>query len=122
MVMFHLVMLLLWLLSLAVVACVVVEESVVPLIESKDYAKPEELQVHFKGTNTFRTQLVNPKDKDPKTHKSGIIYHDQCPHINCPEAYMGESGRALGQRVKEHLKAPSPNLPPKCINRTSFGL
>ena len=62
----------------------------------------------FKGTNTLRTQLVNPKDKDPKIHKSGIIYHYKCPHINCPEAYRGESGRALGERVKEHLKAPSP--------------
>ena len=62
----------------------------------------------FKGTNTLRTQLVNPKDKDPKTHKSGIIYHNKCPHINCPEAYIGESGSAMGERVKEHLKVPSP--------------
>ena len=64
--------------------------------------------MHFKGTNTLRTHLVNPKDKDSKTHKSGIIYHYKCPHINCSEAYIGESGRALGERVKEHLKAPSP--------------
>ena len=66
------------------------------------------MQVHFKGTNTLRTQLVNPKDRDPKTSKSGIICHYQCPHLNCQEAYIGESGRALGGRVKEHLKAPSP--------------
>ena len=62
----------------------------------------------FQDSNTLRTQLVNPKDKDPKTQKSGIIYHYKCPHINCPEAYIGESGRALGERVKEHFKAPSP--------------
>ena len=37
-----------------------------------------------------------------------MICHYKCPHINCPEAYIGESGRALGERVKEHLKAPSP--------------
>ena len=30
------------------------------------------------------------------------------PHINCPSAYIGESGRSLGEKVKEHSKAPSP--------------
>ena len=43
-----------------------------------------------------------------KANKTGIIYHYKCLHINCPEAYIGESGRALGDRVKEHLKVPSP--------------
>ena len=74
----------------------------------KKLCKSKGIQVHFKGSNTLRTQLVNPKDKDPKTQKSGIIYHYKWPHINCPEASLGESGRALGERVKEHLKAPSP--------------
>ena len=74
----------------------------------KGLCKIKGIQVHFKGTNTLRTELVNPKDKDPKTHWSGTIYHYKCPHINCPEAYTGESGRALGEKVKEHLKAPSP--------------
>ena len=41
-------------------------------------------------------------------HECGVIYHFKCPHINCPEAYIGESGRALGERIKEHLNAPSP--------------
>ena len=74
----------------------------------KRLCKTKGIQVHFKGTNTPRTQLVNPKGKDPTIQKGGIIYHYKCPHINCPEAYIGESGRALGERVKEHLKAPSP--------------
>ena len=70
--------------------------------------KAKEIQIHYKGTNTLRTLLGNPKDKDPKTHNSGIIYHYKCPNINCPDAYIGESGRALGDRVKEHLKAAYP--------------
>ena len=70
--------------------------------------KKKGIQVHFKGTNTLRTALGNPKDKDPQNNKIGIIYHYQCPHINCPSAYIGESGRSLGERVKEHFKAPSP--------------
>ena len=66
------------------------------------------IQVHFKGTNTLRLALQNPKDKDPKTNQTGIIYHYQCCQINCPSAYIGESGRSLGERVKEHFKSPSP--------------
>ena len=70
--------------------------------------KSKGIQVHYKGTNTLRTLLGNLKDKDPKNNQTGIIYHYKCPPINCPSAYIGESGRSLGERVKEHLKAPSP--------------
>ena len=86
---------------------------VVPYIKGisekiKKLCKSKGIQVHFKGSSTLRTQLVNPKEKDPKAQKSGIIYHYKCPHINCHDAYIGESDRALGERIKEHLKAPSP--------------
>ena len=74
----------------------------------KKLGKGNRIQVHFKGTNTLRTLLGNPKDKDPQNNQTGIIYHYKCPQINCPSAYIGESGRSLGERVKEHLKAPSP--------------
>ena len=74
----------------------------------KRLCKGKNIQVQFKGTNTLRTTLVNPKDKDHKTKQTGIIYQYQCPHIQCSSSYIGESGRAWGERVKEHLKAPSP--------------
>ena len=74
----------------------------------KRLCKGRNLQVQFKGTNTLRTTLVNPKDKDYKTKQTGVIYHYQCPHIQCSSSYIGESDRSLGERVKEHLKAPSP--------------
>ena len=32
----------------------------------------------------------------------------QVPHLNCPHAYIGESSRTFGDRIKEHLKIPSP--------------
>ena len=70
--------------------------------------KKKGIQAHFKGTNTLRTALGNPKDKDPQNNQTGIIYHYKCPQINCPSAYIGESGRSLGERVKEHFKAPYP--------------
>ena len=62
----------------------------------------------FKGLNTVKTLLMAPKDKDHKLQKCGIIYKFTCPHINCPEQYIGDSGRTLADRVEEHLRTPSP--------------
>ena len=45
-----------------------------------------------------------PKDKDSKLQKSGVIYQYKCPTINYPVEYIGETGRVLGDRFKEHLK------------------
>ena len=86
---------------------------VVPYIQGigekfKKVCQSKGIQVHFKGTNTLKTLLVKPKDKDSKLQKSGSSYHFKCPHINCPDEYIGESGRAFRDRIKGHLKAPSP--------------
>ena len=66
------------------------------------------IQVHFKGSNTIRNLLMAPKDKDSKLQKSGVTYRYKCPTINCPQEYIGETGRALGDMLKEHLRAPCP--------------
>ena len=52
-----------------------------------------------------------PKDKDTKLQRSGVIYKYKCSQINCPEEYIGETGRAFGDRPKEHLRAPSTIIP-----------
>ena len=52
--------------------------------------------------------LMSPKDKDEMTNKSSIIYSYCCGELDCDEEYVGESGRTLGERVKEHMKTPSP--------------
>ena len=86
----------------------------------KRLCKSRGIQVHFKSTNTLRTALGNPKDKDPQANQTGVIYQYQCPHINCSSSYIGESGRSLGERVKEHFKAPPPytfTVPPHDIIR-----
>ena len=54
------------------------------------------------------TPIPYPKDRDSKLQKSEVIYKLKSPHINCQEAYIGESGRTFGGRLKEHLRAPSP--------------
>ena len=48
-----------------------------------------------------------PKDKDNKRQRNGVIYQFKCPHSNCLEEYIRESGRSFGDRLKEHLRASS---------------
>ena len=68
----------------------------------------QDIQVHFKGTNTIKSLLMAPKDRDNKLQKSGVTYRYKCLHINYPKEYIHESGRTFGDRFKEHIKAPSP--------------
>ena len=49
-----------------------------------------------------------PKDKDPITKKSGIIYRYKCNRVKCDEKYIAESSRTFGEKFREHLKAPFP--------------
>ena len=63
------------------------------------------IQVHFKGNNTIQTLVMDPKDNI--FQKSGVIYWYKCSHTDCPEQYIGESGRTFGDRFKELLRAPS---------------
>ena len=65
------------------------------------------IQVYFSGNNIIRTLLMAPKDTDNKYQTSGVIYRLKCLHINCTEEYKDESSRSFGERLKEHLRAPS---------------
>ena len=47
------------------------------------------VQVHFKGGQTIKDLLMAPKDKDPITNKSGIIYRYKCSEDRCEEEYIG---------------------------------
>ena len=66
----------------------------------------ERHKVYFKGSNTIKTLLMAPKDKDTKPQNSEVI--DKCPQINCPEEYIGETGRAFGQGLK-NISGPHPS-------------
>ena len=66
------------------------------------------VQVFFRGGQTIRNLLMAPKDKDPITNKSGVIYRYKCSQHECNEEYIGESARNFAERFKEHQKAPSP--------------
>ena len=62
----------------------------------KKTCRNKEIQVHCKGTNTVKTLLIAPKDKGQQTTEK---WHNRQVHIhpmNCPEQYIGECGRTLG--------------------------
>ena len=59
------------------------------------------IEVHLKEGPTIKNPLMTPKDKDPILKRSGVIYRFKCNRLECDEEYIGE-------RFKEHQKAPSP--------------
>ena len=73
----------------------------------KNIGKKYGMQVHFRSGKTLKDEVVAPKDKDHITNKSGIIYRFKCDRLECDEEYIGETARTFGERLKEHLKAPS---------------
>ena len=65
------------------------------------------VQVYCKGGNTIKSLLMTPRDKDPITKKSHIIYRYKCDGVECDDEYIGELSRTFGERFREHLKASS---------------
>ena len=74
----------------------------------KNTCKKCGVQVHFKGGQTIKGLLMAPKDKDPITNKSGVIYRYKCNEDGGEEEYIGKSARTFADRFKEHQKSPSP--------------
>ena len=60
------------------------------------------IRVYFRGANTLKSQLVKPKDKDPKERKVNCIYSVSCGEPSCSAKYIGESGRTLDEHIKGH--------------------
>ena len=51
----------------------------------------------FKSDTTLRSHLVRPKDALEPTKQDGVVYK-----IPCGKVYIGETGRAMQERIKEH--------------------
>ena len=58
------------------------------------------IQTPVSAHTTLRKMLVHPKDKIPDEKKCGLVYHIDC--LNCKQVYIGETGRKLEIRTKEH--------------------
>ncbi len=59
--------------------------------------------VAHKPVKTLRTALMRPKDSLEPNEKSNIIYGLECSQ--CPVEYVGETGKRLRTRMREHKGA-----------------
>ena len=67
---------------------------------------------------TLRRLLVHPKDKIEDEKKCGLVYKIPCH--NCHQVYIGETGRTLGVRIKEHrTESDSKSAPIKTRRRST---
>ena len=57
----------------------------------------------FKSRNTLRQTLMNVKSRTPRECKRGAVYEIPC--ADCDSVYIGETGRSLKDRIKEHKYA-----------------
>ena len=64
------------------------------------------LQITYKGTRL--SSKFNIKDTRKIEHEHDVVYEAKCP--DCTENYVGETGRRLTERVKEHSKDTNSHL------------
>ena len=62
-----------------------------------------------KSSNTLRRNLCKLKDKREAYENSGIVYEIKC--LDCSATYIGETGRELKLRIKEHQENSRKKLP-----------
>ena len=66
-----------------------------------------DIPTYHKPFNTLKNVLVKPKDITPKEHQCGLVYHIACK--DCNNTYIGETGRNMGTRFKEHTSRKGTN-------------
>ena len=57
----------------------------------------------FKPHHTLRRALVKVKNPTPAQQRAGVVYRITCG--TCPRVYIGQTGRTLKHRLKEHKRA-----------------
>ena len=81
---------------------------IIPYIQGQSEAirrvlKDLDIQTCFTPVSTLRQMLSHPKDPIPTMKKSGVVYRIPC--ADCGKSYVGQTGRNLSLRIKEHKKA-----------------
>ena len=69
-----------------------------------------------KNRHFLTSMLMHPKDKISIEQKKDIVYHWECQADGCKSAYISETSRALGERVKEHCKSSTSAILKHCTD------
>ena len=56
------------------------------------------------------------KDKILTDQKKDVVYHWECKADGCKSSYIGETSKALGERVKEHCKSSTSAILKHCTD------
>jgi hypothetical protein len=64
-----------------------------------------DIRVRFYPHSTLCRLLVRPKDPVPPDNRKGVVYRIPC--MCCSQSYIGQTGRTLTCRLKEHKRAVS---------------
>ena len=64
---------------------------------------PLGIRTCFKPHRTLKNYLVRPKDPVPSDLLKGVVYTIPC--LDCSQRYVGQTGRTLQHRVREHKQA-----------------
>ena len=72
------------------------------------------IQVCFKGSEHSQISANASQRKSSTDQKKDIVYHWECQADGCKSSYIGETSRALGERVKEHSKSTTSTILKHC--------
>ena len=61
-----------------------------------------DIQLVSTSKRTLRSELMHVKNKTPKERVAGVVYKVDCC---CGQTYIGETGRSMEVRMKEHQRA-----------------
>ena len=61
----------------------------------------QSIRTIFKSDTTLRSHSVRPKDIVDPAKQDGVVYRISC---ECGKVYIGETGRSMQKRIKEHDK------------------
>ena len=63
---------------------------------------PETINTQIAYTGKKLSTCFQIKDKSKFDHQRDLVYHAKCPSELCDENYIGECGRRMAERVKDH--------------------
>ena len=63
---------------------------------------PLEIKVQVAYTGRKLSTCFNIKDPSKFEHQHDVLYYVDCPNERCREKYIGENGRRISGRIKDH--------------------
>ena len=71
---------------------------------------PPEIKTQVAYTGKKLSTCFNVKDQSKFEHQHDVVYYADCPNEKCRKNCIGESGRRISERIKDHngsdMKSP----------------